>query len=336
MSLRFLAVGDIHYESIALYYPENHIELINKVIKQILYYAKSNGIKEVFFLGDIFHTPYPDDTSKKAFLSSLDRGLNYHIILGNHDVSTSSSNSLVLLKYFIEDYNLADNIKFYFEPTNVKINDVNFNLLPFPYKHPTCSEKSICMGHFAVNGASLDNGAIVKDAIDLDKNNIWILGHLHTRQGELYPGSIVQTRFGEGVNKYFFDCYYNNSNLEVEAVKIKNSFNLIDVKVKTLKDLEKYSFNNNDCYRIYASNSVSMNDVIEKTKGFNIYKIIGVNNTSSSVLNNDEIICSEDFSELTDDKKYLRLWLSNPKNCDLTVEQIEHALDIVDGLKGNI
>jgi len=332
VSLRFLAVGDIHYESIALYYPEKHLELVNQVLSQIWFYAKKNGIKHVFLLGDIFHTPYPDDSSKKAFLSTLDKCLHYHIILGNHDVSTSSSNSMVLLKYFIEDYGLADNINFYFEPVNLTINDAKFNLLPFPYKNSTCTEKSICMGHFEVNGAQMDNGAVVKNATDLDKNNFWILGHLHTRQGTLYPGSVVQTRFGENHNKYFFDCIYENDSLNIEAVKIKNSYNLLDVKVKTFEELKAVKFNDRDCYRIYASDKINMNDVLEATKGYNIYKVIGVsaNNLNKSIA---EEVSYEDFSELTDDKKYLRLWLSNPKNCSLDEKQIEKALEIVEKLK---
>ena len=67
MVARFLFVGDIHFEGIESYFPENHVELITSTLKQIWQYARENGVENVIIGGDVFDNPYPNDETKKGF-----------------------------------------------------------------------------------------------------------------------------------------------------------------------------------------------------------------------------------------------------------------------------
>ena len=329
--MRFLAVGDVHYESSASKFFDNHTDLVSQTLKDIWRYALESNISDVILLGDIFETPFPKDETKKAFLKALSNKLNYHIILGNHDIATLQNNSLLLLKYFIQDLGLADNIKFYFEPSEVLIQGVKFNMLPFPHKQPVSPAPCICVGHFETKGSLADNGRAFKDGVELDEKYDWILGHLHCQQGKVYPGSVVQTKFGEPTNKYFFDCSYtNDKGLSIKKVNIDTPFKLIDLKISSLDDLKGLCVDN--CYRIYAPKHLDLNEINKLVQGYKIHSITGCD-----VINKEVKVTELDLAfqeqDITDEVVYLGRWLSNPSNTSLNQEQIEQAIDIVQDIK---
>lgn len=330
MKLKFLVVGDIHFEKLSTYLPDkDYLTPVYRTLKQIWKYAKDNGIENIFIAGDVFDTPYPRDNAKKAFLKSLDRDLKYYIILGNHDIATTAENSLMLCKYFVEDLGLMENVKFFFEPSVLNLNGVTFNLLPFPYKEPTIDPPAICIGHFEAKGFMSDTGKIFKEGTSLNEKYTWILGHLHRRQKNIYPGSILQHSFGEPVNKYFFDCTVTDNNeIEIEAVSINTPYKMLDIVANTIEDIKLEPQN---IYRIYAAEHLDLAEINEKCKGYNIWKIIGLPKNQKPTDSLESSVQYEEFE--LDDESYLRMWLTKKYSETLSEQQIEEAITVVNNFK---
>ena len=332
---RFLFVGDIHYEGIESYFPNNHLSLISSTLKQIWQYARENGVENVVIGGDIFENPFPKDESKKAFLKTLDKRLNYYIILGNHDYANPQENSLNLCKYFIEDLGLMDNVKFFIQPETIEIDGVPFDMLPFPFTKPLTKENSICIGHFQVKGYLGDNGRKFNDGPVLDDKHIWLLGHLHRQQDRLYPGSVVQTKFGEPVNKYFFDCKSNGKELKLKKVSIDTPFKLIDLVVQKLEDLDYLKPEN--CYRLYVPKHLDSLEIQKRTKDFNIWQVKGLDSGKNIEQQKiDDVDVSYMKANLSNEIDFLKMWLQDPSNCKLNENQIEEAVKIVEDLQGDL
>lgn len=320
---RFLFVGDIHFESIKNYFPDNHLSLISDTLLNIWKYGRENGVTNVIIGGDVFDTPYPRDEAKQTFLKTLDRNLNYHIILGNHDYASVTENSFNLCKYFVEDLGLMDNVKFYTTPQTVTIDDVNFDMLPFPATKPL-SPNSVCVGHFQVKGYCGDNGRRFTEGNELDDDHIWLLGHLHKQQGKLYPGSIVQTKFGESVGKFFFDCKTDGREIKIKRVSITPLFKLLDLVVTSLDDLNQLEEGN--CYRLFVANHLDNFEIQKRTNNYNIWQIKGLEKQlqSKSVVAGD--LKYEPFN-MVDQIQFLKAWLSQTS---LNETEIEKAVRIVE------
>lgn len=331
MKLNFLVVGDIHLEGQLKEYlrDEDYLSPVSQTLKQIWQYAKDNGIKHIMILGDIFDNPFPKDETKKAFLKSLDKSLEYHIILGNHDYANINENSLNLCKYFIEDLGLMDNVRFYLKPVTEVINGIKFDFLPYPYKEPLSQDYSICLGHFESKGSISDSGRPFKDAKELEKGHTWFLGHLHRQQGDVYPGSILQHRFGEPVNKYFFDVTIeDDNNVKIEKISINTPYKLLDLIVNKIEDLQ---LSKENIYRLYLAEHLDLTEVNNFIKGYHIWQIKGI--SKNTVI--EENLTEEDLDfqsqNLADELVFLEKWLK--EETSLTEEEIVKTLKVVEEIK---
>lgn len=325
----FIVVGDIHYEALSAYLPEDdYLTPISQTLRQIWKYARENDVHTIIIAGDVFDNPYPRDDAKKAFLKSLDPKLQYHIILGNHDIATTEVNSLTLCKYFIEDLQLMDNVKFYMRPQQVEIGKLKFDMLPFPHTKPI-SPNTICIGHFDTKGSLMDNGRISKSNIQLDtRTNSWFLGHLHRRQGNIYPGSICQHKFGEPTNKYFFHCRAEDElNIEINAISINTPYKMVDVIATKIEDIK---LDKENIYRIFVADHLDYNQVNKAIAGYHVWQIKGIVKDSKGNVDLSEADLQFQAQNLADERTYLELWLKNKENVDLTEEQIQRALEIAD------
>lgn len=332
--MRFLFVGDIHIGAIQNYFNgEDYIHPVIQTLKQIWEHAKDNGIETIIIGGDVFDTPFPTDEEKKQFLRCLDKKLQYHIILGNHDIATSQENSLNLLSYIVKDLGLLDNVHFYFDPSEVQIDGIKFNMLPYPYKNPTIPAPAVCIGHFETKGSISDNGKIFQEGIELNKDYVWLLGHLHRQQGDIYPGSILQHRFGEPVNKYFFDCFIDtNYNIKIEKITINTPYKLVDLIVQKLEDIKMEKQN---VYRLFVSEHLDLESVLELCKGYKVWKIKGFSKETQKIELSEADIDFQD-SSLLDEMVYLEKWLKDENNVQLTEDQVKKALSIVQKIKEEI
>ena len=105
MSLKFLAVGDLHLEKM-----EQTLSVMDSIAIQlqclhdVSSYALDHGIKRLVLLGDIFETPHPEQRTVRAFLEVLNAypRLEYHMIRGNHDFDQVRHNSLEIVDFIAD------------------------------------------------------------------------------------------------------------------------------------------------------------------------------------------------------------------------------------------
>jgi len=127
---RFLIIGDVHFGN------KNNdldvLELQKKFFESVKEYIVNNGIKEIIFVGDIFHnrTYLKINIINEAIqlISDLADFCNIYILCGNHDVYSKTNNainSLIVFKY-IKNVTIIDN-----EPLILKTPYYSFLFLPF-------------------------------------------------------------------------------------------------------------------------------------------------------------------------------------------------------------
>lgn len=296
----FLIVGDVHCDKPKPY--PNYLKVAVDTLKGICNYAKDEGIKHIFLLGDIFETPYPSDTTKIEILKLLDdKDLFFYIILGNHEWSSNELNSLELLSYLANTK--YSNVSIFLQPTCRKIGGLRFQFLPFPCEKPISDKKSICLAHTGFDGFLTDSGRQVKGT-KLDKKHSWFVGHLHLRQGNIYPGSILQNNFGETEDKYFFHCIAENEgSIQVKAVAIPQTYKLKKVIIKTDSDWKKLKPNPNIYYKIDVKNDL----VIPNLEKYNIVNIGYFKKETE--LSDTELVLSKEEMEICNPTLYLSSFL---------------------------
>lgn len=161
-------------------------EVCSLVLNELVKAASTQNMSHIIFLGDFFHLRYtvPVDLINLVsdWLSSArSKGIHVHFLVGNHDqVDELGRNAL-------EVFGNAQNATVHSE-----IGESD-DILWLPYRKDYAllqsaiakSSADIVFGHFAMNGAYMNNthksdhGLGVKD---LDKFKLVLLGHFHKRQ----------------------------------------------------------------------------------------------------------------------------------------------------------
>lgn len=198
-----MAVGDFHLGALMNYVPKLWKKQLLH-LKSICDYAVKNDIGHVFLLGDLFDVASPPDFLKIALrrlLSKYRRTIHFHILIGNHDWEHVDNHALQIL----HDLGLTGlfNFTVYTQPEVIKVDGVRL----FMCSHPhilDCPDRKVdwCLGHFAWNGASADNGFKVESGNS--PKGRWILGDFHTHQKGsryVYCGSVAQVTWREALPK---------------------------------------------------------------------------------------------------------------------------------------
>lgn len=349
----FLVIGDVHLEAHSRYsLLEDWVTPVSRVMTQVKDYAKREGIKTIIQLGDVFNSPYPLKTTQIAWLKMLDPDFDWHIIMGNHDYvyeeadgnqELGESNAYTLLEYF-EQMGALPHIHYYLKPTYKKMGGIPFNFLPFPYTQPKAKfrdentgKSSIKIGHYEVGGYKMDNGFDIKSTNKADR--LTILGHIHTPQFPLYPGSLIQCNFGESPKKQFWHCtaVLKKGHLRVEkkVVPIVLPFQLVNVQVNNDEDLKQLDNYKDDTTHKYLLKLIVNKDVVLpadlKIRYNNIESIVGCNSKQQALaLEKGVLIDNEVNSNLLDEKKLLKKYL---KNAGLSKEDIKTSIKIINSIK---
>lgn len=351
--LDFLCIGDIHLEAHSRYsLIPDFIDPIKKVMRQVINYAKNNGISTIFQLGDVFNTPYPLKTTQIEWLKMLDSSLDWHIICGNHDYvydeqhtseELGDANAYTILKFY-EEMKALPHIHIYTKPVRKTIKGIDFNFLPYPYTKPlkknldkVVGNPSIKFGHFEVSGYKMDNGCTIKGDTKCDKYTI--LGHIHTPQPPIYPGSILQANFGEVPEKQFWHCtaVFSKGHLKIERkiIPIKLPFKLITLKINEEKDLrllDKYKNTSIDTYiiKLIVNKDITLPSDL-KIKYTNIENIVGCSNkVQADALERGMLLDSNASPHLINEKKLLKNFLSKQ---GLSKKDIKKCIKIVEDIK---
>ena len=254
----FLTIGDFHLEKLATHFPASHLELQLAEIEKACDYAVKNGIEHVIDLGDISDQPHLGEEARVALLEhylKYDGKFERHVILGNHDVKDRNTHSLMTFARLIKRGKFKS-LHIHRNPAQTSFNDITINYLPFPATESIPSKhESVNFAHLARPGTVADNGyRDEENGIVCNDNNIWVIGHLHTKQKQKrnwWPGTIYQTNFGESLPKGFstFKVVREGDRLSCTETFLKNepAFKFIVLKIETEEDLEKLS--NNLLYR---------------------------------------------------------------------------------------
>ena len=199
------------------------------------------GITTVFDLGDTFDNRKSLDYNTLARIKThyFDRlrGIDVHMILGNHTTYYKNTNRINSPELLLEQY---DNIKIYTEPTEVKFGSKEFLMLPWinsgnkdiSMESLENSNASICCGHLEIDGFEVTPG-MKFDHGGFDPSTfkrfdrVWS-GHFHHRskKGNIqYLGNPYQMFWNDYKDQRGFHIY----DTETDRLKfVKNPFEIFD------------------------------------------------------------------------------------------------------------
>jgi DNA repair exonuclease SbcCD nuclease subunit len=152
------------------------------------------GIETVIHMGDAFDSRKSIDFvgldwTRKVVLEPL---LKYkvHLITGNHDVYFKNSNKVNSPELLLKDY---QNIKTYFEPTEINIEGLDILLLPWinsenqdnSFKLIKSTKAKVAMGHLELRGFRVNKNLVMEEhglEANIFSNFKKVFsGHYHTR-----------------------------------------------------------------------------------------------------------------------------------------------------------
>jgi len=348
--LEALAIGDLHFDKLDGLYPINHLKLQAAEINKAMRYALQNGIRYVFFLGDIGEHPTLSDAAKEVFFNLLhkyDGKLDIHIILGNHDVAMEDSHSLKLFHRLYETSKFQT-VHIHAKPNQRVLGGVPVTFLPFPADNPsilgdsTISSPSINLAHIERPGAKRDNGYTIKKGgiEEPDTKDIWVIGHLHTPQKvgrSYYPGTLYQLNFGESLPKGFahIRCKVKEESLAFRYRWIENepAFKLLPLVIESKADLNKVSSNPLHLHKLYVRTTIPLPRSLLRQE--NIIDVLGYSDETElshiSGFNLGDQSDSLEFELTTGLEEFL-----TAKNSSVTFKQAERTLAKVLETKGNM
>jgi DNA repair exonuclease SbcCD nuclease subunit len=221
-------------------------------------YLIDNHIKTVFQLGDLFDKRRSIDflslaESKRFLFKPLQKaGINFHTILGNHDLYYRESLSINSTGLLLGEF---DNIHMYDKPTKVMFDETSIDVIPWICKENEldifefmCGSKSdLCFGHFAILGFSMQKGMKSHEGISTDlfaKYEKVFSGHFHTRSDKeniLYVGTPYDNTYADLNDPKGFHIF-DTETRQTEFIKnpytmfirheyddVKNDYNTIDM-----------------------------------------------------------------------------------------------------------
>lgn len=159
---------------------------------------EENNIKTVIHLGDLVdRRKYVNILTayhvRKDFLVPLNlKGIDTHIIAGNHDVFHKNTNKINALRELVSDGEYFKNIKIYEGPRTLIFDSINIDFIPWicedNYKETmefiNNSKSQICMGHLEIEKFPMYKGIPSEHGMSasvFEKYDMVMSGHYHTR-----------------------------------------------------------------------------------------------------------------------------------------------------------
>lgn len=170
-------------------------DYFNKFLENTFFpYVDQQGIKTVIHLGDLvdrrkYINFLTANRLKTDFLDRLrDRGIDCHVIAGNHDVYYKNTNKINALDELV--VGKYENVKVYTSPETIKFDGTPILLLPWicedNYQESMNAIKDtpaqIVMGHLELNGFEMFRGSISDHGMDhklFDRFDVVCSGHYH-------------------------------------------------------------------------------------------------------------------------------------------------------------
>lgn len=208
------------------------------LLQWVLDTAIEKDVKSIIVTGDVYQEPRPHPAIIKIFMtwvvSVINKGIDLHIIAGNHDIIRTGAYTVSALD-IIPVLNLP-NVKVYKNVQTIEYDDVSITIVPFRdrvmYDSNSLSEAyemlkgeidletpksdfKICIGHVAIEGSlyvgdEVDNisNEIFCKVEDFSKFDYTWMGHIHHPQVlsknpyVAHVGSMDRSDFGVTETKY--------------------------------------------------------------------------------------------------------------------------------------
>lgn len=222
--MKIAILGDTHFgmRGDSLWFHSYYQNFYEKVFFP---YLKEHEIKTVYQLGDLFdRRKYINFNSlylaRKYFFDKLrEFEIDFHTLLGNHDVSYKNTLEVNSSQLLLREY---DNISIYDKPSSIIIEGTQIDIIPW-----ICSDNEqqilefikksssdIVFGHFEIAGFKMDKNTLCFDGIDkeiLRKYDVVLSGHFHHKStdGQITyvgtPGEITWSDYNDPRGFHIFD-----------------------------------------------------------------------------------------------------------------------------------
>lgn len=271
---RRAAVGDIHLSGFQSDTVDKdglpyRLGLIIKILKSIVRKCRAVGVTDIDLLGDLENDKsiiynVAQDAFKEFLIENAD--INFKIISGNHDMSSTGDNQKSAISVFSEYKNVKCIM---YQPEIIG----NITYVPYTDKFMdvihTLPPGAIFISHLGLNEAMLQSGLSKVDKIsikDLTKFKLILLGHYHKPQMLVhgsstvyYPGSILHKDWNDKNEKKQFLLYNDCEPFNVEIVPIEG-FPEFHEYIITTKDqipeiLKKAEIDRNAGHQVRIRNS---------------------------------------------------------------------------------
>lgn len=312
------AIGDLHFDGpLSRLIPNHELVIVNELNK-VAEAARRKGVQNLFLLGDICHTPRMSYESNLAFLGwlqSLSHDFTVHCILGNHDMFSTqpeAGHSLQLL----EMMNLR-HVYVYTKPTKKKIDGALVNFMPWPAQK--FRKGMLNVAHIERKGSMSDSGVRFKGKEMPDDNCYCVIGHLHTQQTvrrAYYPGSLLQTTFGEQEKRYYAHITSDGNEFDIQYVRHKPSIVLRTIVVNKKSDLRELPSDPNILIRLIIADGLDISKA-QLSKYPNVVKVRGFSSKEDL-----QQVVTEDLAEGLDIKIKTKDFLLKY----LSLQNVDHSM----------
>jgi predicted phosphodiesterase len=160
-------------------------------------FIDKHGIDTVIHLGDIAdRRKYINFLTAKNLREdvidpAMKRNLNFHVILGNHDVMFKNTNAVNVMDQLFHDYK-HPNLNWYADPTELEFDGLKILMMPWinSGNQAQCmdamrdTKAEVMMGHLEITGFEMHKGAVSDHGFDMDifsKFDLVMSGHFHHR-----------------------------------------------------------------------------------------------------------------------------------------------------------
>jgi len=226
-------------------------------------YLEKHGIKTILHLGDIvdrrkFINYVVLNRLKDRFIKPvMERGIDFHCIVGNHDIPFRNTNEINALRELFEGMDVPT-INYYWEPKELSFDGCDILMMPWINKQNyddslqaiVDTKAQICMGHFELSGFQVMRGIKHDHGMDSNLFNKFELvcsGHFHHRhsKGNVHylgsPYEIFWSDYNDSRGFHVFDT----DTRELEF--IRNPYRLFhkivyNDKEKSLEDSIDFNF----------------------------------------------------------------------------------------------
>lgn len=195
--MKIILLGDTHFGA------RNDSPLFHKAFEKFYSetffpYIDQHGITTIIQLGDVFdRRKYINFASlaacKKYFFTELSkRNIITYIICGNHDTYYKNTNEVNSLDLLLRQYS---NIKYYYEPTEIQIEDVKFAMLPWICNDNELdclnfirsTDARLLIGHLELSGFEMYKGAVIHEGMEaslFEQFDAVYTGHYHHKSSQ--------------------------------------------------------------------------------------------------------------------------------------------------------